>query len=198
MRAPTAKRKRLRKGAVCSIHPTFRGSGCGLRGKFCSRNGCPILLARAKPGRGGQYGTGRPGGAWRPKKCRSLGCTPRGLMGDRGPQPPARFGNFSAVKSSPPEANKPALPERCRRTDLPARTPLSRASRASSPQGEPWGAAVQTVLRSHRTLHERPLRGPDASPARCRRRQRSAGAVSPPTAHRKKRLIFLGNPVPLG
>ena len=31
----------------------FRGSPCGLSEKFCSRNGPPILLARAKPGRGG-------------------------------------------------------------------------------------------------------------------------------------------------
>ena len=30
-----------------------------------------------------------------------------GPMGVRGPQPPAHFGNFSAVKSSPPEATKP-------------------------------------------------------------------------------------------
>ena len=29
--------------------------------------------------------------------------------GDRGPQPPARFGDFSAVKSPPPEATKLAL-----------------------------------------------------------------------------------------
>ena len=33
-----------------------------------------------------------------------MGCTPRGPTGDRGPQPPARFGDFSAVKSPPPEA----------------------------------------------------------------------------------------------
>ena len=41
------------KAAVCNFHLLFRGSGCGLSEKFCSRNDCPILLARAKPGRGG-------------------------------------------------------------------------------------------------------------------------------------------------
>ena len=41
------------KAAVCNFHLLFRGSGCGLSEKFCSRNGPPILLARAKPGRGG-------------------------------------------------------------------------------------------------------------------------------------------------
>ena len=51
------------KTAVCTIYPTFRGSWCGLRETLCSRNGWPILLARAKPGRGRQYGTGQPGGA---------------------------------------------------------------------------------------------------------------------------------------
>ena len=106
------------KAAVCSCCPVFRGSSCGLREKSCSRNGPPILLARAKPGRGREYGTGWPGGAQRIGQCRSLGCTPRGPMGVRGPQPPARFGNFSAVKSSPPEANKA-----CRVCALPSNRP---------------------------------------------------------------------------
>ena len=41
----------------------FRGSWSGLSENLCSRNSHPILLARAKPGRGRQYGTGQPGGA---------------------------------------------------------------------------------------------------------------------------------------
>ena len=105
--APTAKTgKSCTKTAVCNVLPLFRGSWCGLREALRSRNGNPILLACAKPGRGRQYGTGQPGGAQRPGRCRSLGCTPRGPTGDRGPQPPARFGDFSAVKSPPPEAGE--------------------------------------------------------------------------------------------
>ena len=95
------------KTAVCSIHPAFRGSSCGLSEKFCSRNDCPIPLARAKPGRGRQYGAGQLGGAQRPGRCLFLGCTPRSPTGVRGPQPPARFRHFSAVKSAPLEEDKP-------------------------------------------------------------------------------------------
>ena len=94
----------LQKTTVCSAHPTFWGSSCGLREIPCSRNGYPIPLARAKPGRGRQYGTGQPGGQQRLGRCLSLGCTPRSPKGVRGPQPPARFRHFSAVKSAPPEA----------------------------------------------------------------------------------------------
>ena len=64
MRAPTAEMgNSWAKTAVCNIQPLFRGSWCGFREKFCSRNSHPIPLARAKPGRGRQYETGRPGGA---------------------------------------------------------------------------------------------------------------------------------------
>ncbi len=65
-------------------------------------------------------------------KCRSLGCTPRSLSGDRGPKPPAHFGNFSAVKSSPPEAGEKP-PTRTRRSGCrgpPHRQHLSVALRA--------------------------------------------------------------------
>ena len=101
----------------------FRGSWSGLSENLCSRNSHPILLARAKPGRGRQYGTGQPGGAYQLEQCRSLGCTPRSPKGVRGPQPPARFRHFSAVKSAPPEANKPncrSVPAECTRQSLPS------------------------------------------------------------------------------
>ena len=55
-----------------------------------------------------------------------------GPEGDRGPQPPACFGNFSAVKSSPPEAGE-RLPMRTRHPgcrEQPHRQHLSVALRA--------------------------------------------------------------------
>ena len=108
---PTARAGTLHAEiTVCSIHPTFRGSRCGLRETLCSRSSQPILLARAKPGRGKQYGTGRPGGPQRLTQCLFRGCTPRSPKGVRGPQSPAHFGNFSAVKSSPPEATQTCVP----------------------------------------------------------------------------------------
>ena len=111
MRAPTAMSERLRvKAVVCKIEPLFRGSSCGLRGNPRSRNDCPILLARAKPGRGGQYGTGWPGGAYRPGRCLSLGCTPRSPRESGGRSPRRVLGTPHRAKSPPPEADKPTSP----------------------------------------------------------------------------------------
>ena len=120
------------KTVVCKIHPLFRGSGCGLRETFCSRNNSPILLARAEPGRGRQYGTGQPGGPQRPERCLLRGCTPRSPTGDRGPLPPAHFGNFSAVKSPPPEA-KPACTAGAAAASAPARDSIVGARIARPP-----------------------------------------------------------------
>ena len=79
------------KTAVCSICPLSRGSWCDLSEHFCSRNDCPILLSRAKPGRGGRDGAGRPGGPRLPARCRFRGCTPRGPYGSPGAAAPGAF-----------------------------------------------------------------------------------------------------------
>ena len=103
------------KAAVCKVHPMFRGGLWGLSENHCSRNDSPITIprfhwpARSREGAGSM---GRDG----PEDRSCLGNASSGdarraaPTGDRGPQPPARFGDFSAVKSPPPEANKFALP----------------------------------------------------------------------------------------
>ena len=81
-----------------------------------------------------------------------------------GPQPPAHFGNFTAVKSSPPEADKPTSPvcfrrpNRGRDSTVGARIarPLGCAVRAPSPNrpacggcGPMWASAPTPCRATH-------------------------------------------------
>ena len=108
------------KAAVCKVHPTFRGGLCGLSENPCSRNDSPIPLARAKPGRGRQYGTGWPGGPQLPGQCLFRGCTPRSPNGGPGAAALGAFWGLFRGEKFPAGGNRPATLERFRRTDPPA------------------------------------------------------------------------------
>ena len=128
-----------------------------------------------------------------------MGCTPRSPKGVRGPQPPARFRHFSAVKSAPPEAvpdcrrlstcgkrNKPRPRRRggyqppaslCCQSAFFERTRLRRV-RAD----EGIGPYAPTSLQLYRRggLHGRPCRTPDSLQAPAERNPVGARIARPP------------------
>ena len=120
MRAPTMCSGRMHvKTAACDASPCSGVGGAAFEetpvavtaGRFYwptrSREGAGSM-ERKSPVERNSLGNASP---WDARRT-----APRGTGGR---SPPAHFGNFSAVKSSPPEANKPGATVCCRRTDPP-------------------------------------------------------------------------------
>ena len=75
-----------------------------------------------------------------------LGMHAAGSKGVRGPQPPAHFGNFSAVKSSPPEATSSHCQSAFVEQTRPRRVQADVACKGAPPVAEEATAAVGQPL----------------------------------------------------
>ena len=110
MAAPTARTGHSRaKTAVCGILPCSEAASAALENRRVDVTRCDSTVPREA-----MKGQGVPDRTfwWNATACAMPLPTMHaaGPKGDRGPQPPARFGDFSAVKSPPPEAAQPAQP----------------------------------------------------------------------------------------
>ena len=119
-----------------------------------------------------------------------MGCTPRSPKGDRGPRPPAHFGNPHRAEKSP-VGGKQAW----RACVLPSNRP------ATGGFGPMWASAptktsVTSSLPNHRTRHERPLtrrgRAVRAPTAKTRLCAVASGAPASQTALTRSALSTVG------
>ena len=164
---PTMCSGRIRvKTAVCDVSPCSEAAGAALVKTSVAVTAIRFYWpARSREG-AGSMGRDSPVARNGPGNASSGDARRAAPRGTGGPQPPARFRHFSAVKSAPPEANKPncrSAPAECTRQSLPC------VRGGGRPVACRRGCdVIQTAFRSHHTLRERPLRGSDAQCAPLR------------------------------